>query len=202
MCPTRELARQVQQEIRQVARPSNLFVEVFHGGVSYNPQTSALRDGLDILVGTPGRVIDHIERGNLNLSECEIVVLDEADEMLKMGFAEDVEVILDGVGSANDDKTQCLMFSATTPSWVKQIGRKYQSDVMTIDATTEESGARTATTVRHLAIQVPHGANSKTSILEDVIAVEISKDRPAMMKKKLTQKTTPSLRLQLKRRRR
>jgi len=191
MCPTRELARQVQQEIRQVARPSNLFVEVFHGGVSYNPQTSALRDGLDILVGTPGRVIDHIERGNLNLSECEIVVLDEADEMLKMGFAEDVEVILDGVGSANDDKTQCLMFSATTPSWVKQIGRKYQSDVMTIDATTEESGARTATTVRHLAIQVPHGANSKTSILEDVIAVEISKDTAGDDEKEIDTEDNP-----------
>ena len=81
LCPTRELARQVQEELAEVARPLGLFSEVFHGGVSYDPQARALRDGLDILVGTPGRVIDHINRGNLDLSECNIVVLDEAGEL-------------------------------------------------------------------------------------------------------------------------
>lgn len=139
-------------------------------------QTRALRQGLDILVGTPGRIIDHIERGNLRLNECDIVVLDEADEMLNMGFADDVEVILDGIGEDNDKKTQCLLFSATTPPWVKSIGRKYQEDVLAIDATGDEGGARVATTVRHMAIQVPPGMDSKKSILEDIIAVEISKD--------------------------
>eukprot|EP00546_Thalassionema_frauenfeldii_P011918 CAMPEP_0178911614 /NCGR_PEP_ID=MMETSP0786-20121207/9798_1 /TAXON_ID=186022 /ORGANISM="Thalassionema frauenfeldii, Strain CCMP 1798" /LENGTH=831 /DNA_ID=CAMNT_0020584091 /DNA_START=182 /DNA_END=2679 /DNA_ORIENTATION=+ len=176
LCPTRELARQVQEELKQVAKPSGLFVEVFHGGVSYDPQARALRAGLDILVGTPGRVIDHIERGNLDLSECEIAVLDEADEMLNMGFAEDVEVVLDGIGSKNEEKTQCLLFSATTPPWVKEIGRQYQQDVLSIDSTSEDAGARTAKTVRHLAVQLPPGADSKKSILEDIIAVEISKD--------------------------
>lgn len=92
LCPTRELARQVQEELAQVARPLGLFAEVFHGGVSYDPQARALKQGIDILVGTPGRIIDHLDRGNLNLSECDVVVLDEADEMLQMGFAEDVEV--------------------------------------------------------------------------------------------------------------
>ena len=111
----------------------------------------------------------------MDLSECDVVVLDEADEMLNMGFAEDVEVILDGVGSANTQKTQCLLFSATTPSWVRDIGQNYQRDVVQIDATTDQS-ARTATTVRHMAIQVPPGSDSKKSILEDIIAVEISKD--------------------------
>lgn len=132
-------------------------------------------NGVDILVGTPGRIMDHIRRGNLDLSECDIAVLDEADEMLNMGFAEDVEVVLDGVGSNNDQKTQCLLFSATTPSWVKEIGRNYQTDVLSIDATTDNQ-ARTATTVRHMAIQVPPGPVSKKAILEDIIAVEISKD--------------------------
>ncbi len=131
-----------------------------------------------MIVGTPGRIIDHIDRGNLDLSDCNIVVLDEADEMLNMGFADDVEVILDGVGSNNDEKTQCLLFSATTPSWVKEIGRNYQSDVVSIDATTDNQ-ARTAKTVRHMAIQVPPGADSKKAILEDIIAVEISKDLDA-----------------------
>jgi len=144
--------------------------------ISYSiQQARALRSGLDILVGTPGRVIDHMQRGNLDLSECDIVVLDEADEMLNMGFAEDVELLLDGVGSANELKTQCLLFSATTPSWVKSIGRNYQTNVLSIDATTDNQ-ARTATTVRHVAIQVPPGAHSKKLILEDIIAVEISKD--------------------------
>jgi ATP-dependent RNA helicase DDX21 len=145
LCPTRELARQVQEEISQVARPLNLFTTVFHGGVSYDPQARALRNGIDVLVGTPGRIIDHINRGNLDLSECDIVVLDEADEMLNMGFAEDVEIVLEGVGAANELKTQCLLFSATTPPWVKEIGQQYQENVLSIDATTD-TGARTATT--------------------------------------------------------
>ncbi|GFH51977.1 hypothetical protein CTEN210_08453 [Chaetoceros tenuissimus] len=175
LCPTRELARQVNDEISQIAKPFNLYTTVFHGGVSYDPQARALYNGVDILIGTPGRIMDHINRGNLDLTECDIAVLDEADEMLNMGFAEDVEVILDGVGSNNDQKTQCLLFSATTPSWVKEIGRNYQTDVLSIDATTDNQ-ARTATTVRHMAIQVPPGPHSKKAILEDIIAVEISKD--------------------------
>jgi len=174
LAPTRELARQVQEELAEAARPLGLFTEVFHGGVSYDPQARALRQGLDILVGTPGRVMDHMKRGNLDLSECDIVVLDEADEMLNMGFAEDVEVILEGVGKNNPQKTQCLLFSATTPPWVKTIGRKYQTDTLAIDATTDEGGARVAKTVQHLAVQFPPGADAKKSILEDIIAVYIS----------------------------
>jgi ATP-dependent RNA helicase DDX21 len=120
--------------------------------------------------------MDHIKRGNLRLNECDIVVLDEADEMLNMGFAEDIEVILNGLGKDNGKKAQCLLFSATTPPWVKNIGRQYQENVLQIDATGDAGGARVASTVRHIAIQVPPGRDSKTSILEDVIAVEISKD--------------------------
>ena len=178
LCPTRELARQVADELKSVvAQPLGLSVEVFHGGVAYGPQANALRDGLDVLVGTPGRVMDHIEKGNLDLSECDAVVLDEADEMLNMGFAEDVEFILKGVGSRNDQKTQCLLFSATTPPWVKQIGRQYQENVLSIDSTTDEGGARVAKTVRHTAIQLPPGEQSKLAVLEDIIAVEISRDK-------------------------
>jgi ATP-dependent RNA helicase DDX21 len=92
LCPTRELARQVSDELSSVAKPLGMFVDVFHGGVSYDPQARALRMGVDVVVGTPGRIIDHIDRGNLDLTECDVVVLDEADEMLNMGFAEDVEV--------------------------------------------------------------------------------------------------------------
>uniref|UniRef100_A0A7S4ARI6 RNA helicase n=1 Tax=Pseudo-nitzschia australis TaxID=44445 RepID=A0A7S4ARI6_9STRA len=176
LCPTRELARQVQQELAEVSKPLGLFSEVFHGGVSYDPQSRALRNGLDILVGTPGRVIDHLNRGTLRLNECDSIVLDEADEMLSMGFADDVETILDGLGIDNGKKPQCLLFSATTPPWVKQIGRQYQRDVKSIDATGDDGGLRVANTVRHTAIQCPWGIESKRAILEDIIAIEISKD--------------------------
>mmetsp|Transcript_24524 Transcript_24524/g.28396 ORF Transcript_24524/g.28396 Transcript_24524/m.28396 type:complete len:689 (+) Transcript_24524:269-2335(+) len=176
LCPTRELARQVSIELSAVARPLGLHADVFHGGVSYDGQTRALRNGLDILVGTPGRIIDHLNRGNLRLNEADLIVLDEADEMLSMGFADDVETILDGLGVDNGKKPQCLLFSATTPPWVKQIGRKYQEKVVAIDATNDTGGSRVATTVRHTAIQVPFGVEAKKSILEDVIAIEISRD--------------------------
>ena len=98
LCPTRELAKQVGSELQDVCKPLGLFSTVFHGGVSYDPQSRALRQGVDVVVGTPGRIMDHLDRGNLNLAECNVVVLDEADEMLNMGFAEDVEVILEGAG--------------------------------------------------------------------------------------------------------
>jgi hypothetical protein len=176
MCPTRELARQVQEELASVCRPLGLFTEVFHGGVSYDPQARALRQGVDIVVGTPGRVIDHIQRGNLRLNQCEVAVLDEADEMLNMGFADDVETVLEGLGKDNGHKSQVLLFSATTPSWVKEIGKQYQEDVLAIDATSSKGGARVAETVRHMAIQVPNGKDAKLSVLEDIIAVEISRD--------------------------
>lgn len=176
LCPTRELARQVGEELAGICKPLGLFSSVFHGGVSYDPQARSLRQGVDVIVGTPGRIMDHLDRGNLDLRECDVVVLDEADEMLNMGFAEDVEVVLEGAGSANDQKMQCLLFSATTPPWVKEIGSQYQKDALSIDITSDQAGARTASTVRHTAIQVPFGHDAKRAILEDIIAVEISKD--------------------------
>lgn len=183
LCPTRELARQVEEELSAISRPLGLYTACFHGGVSYGPQAGAIRSGLDILVGTPGRIMDHLDRGNLDLSECEIAVLDEADEMLNMGFAEDVEVILEGIGSANAEKTQCLLFSATTPPWVQEIGQQYQKDVLSIDSTTQDGDgkSRAATTVKHVALQVPPGPDSKKAILEDIIAVEISKGAEAKL---------------------
>ena len=151
------------------------------------------------MVATPGRCIDHLNRGNLDLSEINIAVLDEADEMLNMGFADDVEKILQDGGSANEEvrntrhmarserrlkqllthrlqKPQVLLFSATTPDWVTSIANDYQENALRIDATTADRGARTAKTVRHLAIQIPPSRNERAAMLEDIIAVEISKD--------------------------
>lgn len=172
LCPTRELARQVADELTIYSDALGLDVACFHGGVSYNPQTDALYGGLDILVGTPGRVLDHLKTGNLNLSECNIAVLDEADQMLNMGFADQVETVFEGLGKANAIKTQVLLFSATTPDWVKNMAKRFQKKVHSIDSTGMEGGARVAKTVRHMAVEIQR-ANLKEALLEDIILSEL-----------------------------
>lgn len=176
LCPTRELARQVADELALYARLLNLTVAVFHGGTSYNPQLDALRDGLDILVGTPGRIVDHLESGNLDLRECNIAVLDEADEMLNMGFSQKVEQILGQMKNGQTSKTQTLLFSATTPDWVKKLAGQYQRNAFSIDATGDEGGARVATTVRHVAVSVP-STEEAYGMLENIIKIQLIKHK-------------------------
>ncbi|KAK1325672.1 DEAD-box ATP-dependent RNA helicase 53 [Acorus calamus] len=127
LAPTRELARQVEREFKETA-PSLVTLCVY-GGTPIRQQMDALNQGVDVVVGTPGRVIDLLKRGSLSLSQVKFMVLDEADEMLKVGFAEDVETILEGLPK----KRQSMMFSATLPSWIKGLTRKYLKDPLTID---------------------------------------------------------------------
>uniref|UniRef100_A0A1J3JR15 RNA helicase n=1 Tax=Noccaea caerulescens TaxID=107243 RepID=A0A1J3JR15_NOCCA len=127
LAPTRELARQVEKEFRESA-PS-LDTICVYGGTPIGQQMRQLDYGVDIAVGTPGRIIDLIKRGALNLSEVQFVVLDEADQMLQVGFAEDVEVILERL----PEKRQSMMFSATMPSWIRSLTKKYLNDPLTID---------------------------------------------------------------------
>ena len=125
LCPTRELSMQVASEIEKLASKIKKFkVLAVYGGQPIGKQTRVLKKGVHVVVGTPGRVIDHIERGNLDLIGVESVVLDEADEMLEMGFREDIEIILSKIPS----QRQTLLFSATIPSEIKQIAKKYQKD--------------------------------------------------------------------------
>ena len=125
LCPTRELCMQVASEISKVGKNvKKLKVLAVYGGQPIGKQTRVLKKGVHIIVGTPGRVIDHIERGNLDLIGVERVILDEADEMLEMGFREDIERILSEVPS----QRQTLLFSATIPSEVRKIAEKYQKD--------------------------------------------------------------------------
>ena len=125
LCPTRELCMQVAGEIAKVGSGiGKLKVLAVYGGQPIGKQTRVLKKGVHIVVGTPGRVIDHIERGNLDLIGIESVVLDEADEMLEMGFREDIERIL----SDTPRQRQTLLFSATIPEEVREIAGKYQKD--------------------------------------------------------------------------
>ena len=119
--PTRELAVQVAQELNKIGAKKNITVLPVYGGKSIDTQIRALKKGVDIVVGTPGRVIDHIKRKTISLSEIRIVVLDEADEMLDMGFIEDIETIL----TATPQERQTLLFSATMPPPIMNIAKRY-----------------------------------------------------------------------------
>ena len=123
LCPTRELCMQVAGEITKLSkRMKKLKVLAVYGGQTIGKQTRVLKKGVHIVVGTPGRVIDHIERGNLDLIGVETVVLDEADEMLEMGFREDIEFIL----ASTPRQRQTMLFSATIPPEIRQIAETYQ----------------------------------------------------------------------------
>ncbi|KAJ0788843.1 putative RNA helicase [Helianthus annuus] len=127
MAPTRELARQVEKEFYESA--PNLDTLCVYGGSPIQRQMSTLDRGVDVIVGTPGRVIDLLKRGALNLSEVKFAVLDEADQMLNVGFAEDVETILEYLPK----QRQTMMFSATMPSWIVKLTHKYLKTPATID---------------------------------------------------------------------
>lgn len=124
LTPTRELAIQVSEEINSLRGRRKLQVFPIYGGQSIEVQIKRLKRGVDIVVGTPGRVIDHLRRRTLDLSEVSFAVLDEADEMLNMGFIEDVEQILE---ATNEDRTT-LLFSATMPKEIKQVAKKYMRE--------------------------------------------------------------------------
>lgn len=129
LAPTRELALQVTEAFEKYgANMRKLRVVSIYGGADYQPQLRALRSGVDVVVGTPGRVIDHLERGTLSLEGLKCLVLDEADEMLSMGFQEDVERIL----QATPEQKQIALFSATMPPAIREIADQYLVDPATI----------------------------------------------------------------------
>ena len=121
LAPTRELALQVSSELKSFTGDNNVRILTVYGGTAINPQMKDLRRGVDVVVGTPGRVIDLINRRALDLSEVDFFVLDEADEMLKMGFIDDIEEIL----SSTPKSKRVLLFSATMPERIKTLTKKY-----------------------------------------------------------------------------
>src|SRR6266849_10993754 len=124
LVPTRELAEQVATSIRAYGRHTHLKGAAVYGGVGMEPQTRALKHGADIVVATPGRLLDHMERGHVDFSKVEVLVLDEADRMLDMGFAPDVRRIL----AALPDERQTMLFSATISAEVDALARRAGSD--------------------------------------------------------------------------
>ncbi|QKZ07191.1 ATP-dependent RNA helicase DbpA [Pseudomonas eucalypticola] len=131
MCPTRELADQVAKEIRRLARAEdNIKVLTLCGGVSFGPQIASLEHGAHIIVGTPGRIQQHLRKGSLVLDGLNTLVLDEADRMLDMGFYDAIEDII----QQTPDRRQTLLFSATYPVGIKQLASKFMRDPQTVKA--------------------------------------------------------------------
>lgn len=124
LAPTRELAHQVHEVLRTFGRKLNLRTACIYGGVGMGPQENALRRGCDIIVATPGRLMDHMERGNLHFKNLEILVLDEADRMLDMGFLPDIKRILKSMPR----ERQTLMFSATFPKEIERLTADFQNN--------------------------------------------------------------------------
>jgi ATP-dependent RNA helicase DeaD len=162
LAPTRELALQVSEAFeRYAAHLPGLHVLPIYGGQGYGVQLSALRRGVHVVVGTPGRVMDHLDKGTLDLSQLRFLVLDEADEMLNMGFADDVERIL---ADTPDDKHVAL-FSATMPASIRRIAKRYLTDAEEI---TVKNRTRTVAnlTQRVLVVAYPQKLDALTRILE------------------------------------
>ena len=126
LCPTRELAKQVAEQINLLARYKKSKALAIYGGSDYGGQLRALKEGVAIVVGTPGRIIDHLERGTLNFSKLSTVVLDEADEMISMGFRDEIETILETVTESHDMQT--WLFSATMSKDVRKIADRFLTD--------------------------------------------------------------------------
>src|SRR5882672_2381347 len=160
LTPTRELAEQVADNIKRYASKTALRVAVVYGGVDMDPQTAALRSGVEVVIATPGRLLDHIQQKNTSLSQVQIVVLDEADRMLDMGFLPDISRILNLLPR----ERQSLMFSATFLEEIKRLANNFLRDPQLIEV------ARRNATAEHITQEVFKVHESqKTDALLDIL---------------------------------
>ena len=162
LAPTRELALQVAEAFSSYATHMEDFTVLpIYGGSPYGPQLAGLRRGAQVVVGTPGRVIDHLEKGSLDLSNLQYLVLDEADEMLRMGFAEDVEKILEGT----PDSKQVALFSATMPNSIRKIAQQYLNDPVEVRVKAKTTTSANITQ-RYMQVMHSHKLDAMTRVLE------------------------------------
>jgi ATP-dependent RNA helicase RhlE len=163
LTPTRELCVQVEESVQKYARHSELTVVSVYGGVPLDPQQRKLRDGVDIVVATPGRLIDHLERQNVVFDDLEVLVLDEADRMLDMGFAPQINRIVADVPKYR----QTLLFSATMPPEVEALARKYLRKPVVVQVGRR---SQAASTVTHAVYPVPR--DRKSALLASLLREE------------------------------
>jgi len=160
LTPTRELCVQVEESVHKYAKHSELAVVSVYGGVPLEPQQKMLRAGVDIVVATPGRLIDHLERQNVVFDDLEVLVLDEADRMLDMGFAPQINRIVSDVPKYR----QTLLFSATMPPEVEALARKYLRKPIVVQVGRR---SQAASTVTHAVYPVP--SDRKSALLAQLL---------------------------------
>jgi ATP-dependent RNA helicase RhlE len=165
LTPTRELAAQVEESFRKYGKYTSLRVVPIFGGVGIEPQSKALRAGVDVVVATPGRLLDHMERQNVVFDELEVLVLDEADRMLDMGFAPQLNRIVSEIPPYR----QTLLFSATMPPEVESLARKYLRKPVVVQVGRRSEAVSTVTHAVSVLIftRTKHGADRVVSALED-----------------------------------
>ncbi|MEM0154505.1 MAG: DEAD/DEAH box helicase [Methanothrix sp.] len=134
IAPTRELAIQISDVFTKIGKYTHIRNAIVYGGVSINPQADKIRSGASVVIGTPGRIIDLMERGMLDLSKIKFLVLDEADIMLEMGFIDDIKYIIENM----PEKKQMMLFSATMPNRIKEVAYEYMHDIKNIEVGGEE----------------------------------------------------------------
>ncbi len=163
MCPTRELAQQVAAELKKLAKyKKHINILAIYGGSSMSEQIHGLKRGVNVVVGTPGRIMDHLERKTLSFDKVKMAVLDEADTMLDMGFREDIENILKKMAP----ERQTVLFSATMPKPILDIARRFQKEPVNVKVTTENL---TNVSIEQIYFEVSSQARAKiVSTLMDV----------------------------------
>jgi ATP-dependent RNA helicase DeaD len=166
LAPTRELAMQVAEAAQKYGKVLGLKVLPIYGGQGYGEQLRGLSQGVDVVVATPGRALDHVRRGTLDLSQVKTIVLDEADEMLDMGFAEDIEAVL----SALPAERQVLLFSATMPPRIASMAKRHQKDPVHIAIKPEKLAQGAAPKVRETAYVVTRP--QKLRAIQRILEVE------------------------------
>ena len=163
LTPTRELCVQVEASFKKYARHAPLAVASVYGGVPLDPQEQQLRAGVDVVVATPGRLIDHLERQNVTFDDLEVLVLDEADRMLDMGFAPQINRVVSDVPPYR----QTLLFSATMPPEVEALARKYLRKPVVVQVGRRSAAANS---VKHYVYPVPR--ERKSALLADLLKRE------------------------------
>jgi ATP-dependent RNA helicase DeaD len=165
LAPTRELAIQVAEELSSFAEEQKTRIIAVYGGQPIERQISRLQRGVDIVVGTPGRILDHLERRTLDISKVSYIVLDEADEMLNMGFIDDIETIL----KAAPKQRRTVLFSATMPSHIERLAKQYMGEYEVISVASENIGKAN---IQQIYFEVPQ--SDKFEALFRIIDVEES----------------------------
>ena len=168
--PTRELCIQVTNEIETLKISSKEFnVISVYGGVEIRKHMDLLRGKVDIIVATPGRLIDLLERGKVDFQGIECLCLDEADEMLKMGFQQDVEKIYHYVNKAAYKKPQSLLFSATVPIWVERIAAKFMTKQKKLIDLIKDAEIKTSKTIAHCSMNIKY--KEIVPLMKDIVNV-------------------------------